>query len=471
MTIQQALRLALQHQQSGQLEQAESICRQILAVRRDDPQTLNVYAIIAFQSNRIDLAEKLIRGAIRGNPGSAGFHTNLGRILAGSRRLDEAIAAYQSAIELDPLAADAMNNLGNALRARGQLEPAMNAYRQAVQAAPGHVEAHSNLAAALEAAGHYSAATQAYRRIVELLPDSADAHVQLAMALLADGELSEGWEHYEWRLRSASAAIFKQTFPRPRINSIDDVRGKRVLLYGEQGLGDTIMFCRYATLIAQQGAEVILGVRPELKRLMSSLPGVRQVIASGDPLPKFDLHSPLMSLPHVLNTTLWTILCPVPYLSADPQLVRQWESRLASLPAGMRIGICWRGSQMQEGLHRSPPPAVVQRWVKQCNATLVSLQKDPDARIEGVVDWSHELHDFADTAALVANVDRVISIDTAVAHLAGAMGKPTALLLPDIADWRWLRDREDSPWYPTVRLLRMGSPGDWEPLVRAALGG
>jgi Flp pilus assembly protein TadD len=465
MTIQQALRLALQHLERGRSEQAESICRQILAARPNDPQTLNVYAIVAFQSNRFELAQTLIRDAIRASPSAAGFHTNLGRILAGSGRLDEAIAAYQRAIELDPNAADAMNNLGNALRARGQLEPAIAAYRQSLHVKADFVEAYSNLATALEEAGQYDQAIAAHRRVVELLPESADAHIQLAFSLLAAGELAEGWRHYEWRLRSTWAPIFKQTFHQPRIDSIDDVRGKTVLLYGEQGLGDTIMFCRYAALIAEHGARVILGVRPELKRLMQSAAGVRQVIASGDPLPAFDLHSPLMSLPGVVGTTLETIPANVPYLSAEPALMPQWRQRLESLPAAPKVGICWRGSEMREGLHRSVPADAVARLARHLGTPLVSLQNQTGERIDGVIDFSQELHDFADTAALIANLDRVITIDTAVAHLAGAMGKPTSLLLPHAADWRWMRDREDSPWYPAMRLLRQGEPGNWMPLI------
>jgi Flp pilus assembly protein TadD len=461
MTIQQALRLAFQQFQAGQLEQAESICRQILAARPDDPQTLNLYAIVAFQSNRIELAEKLSRDAILASPSDTGFHTNLGRILAVSGRLDEAIAAYRRAIELDPNAADAMNNLGNALRARGQIEQSIAAYRQALQVKANFVEAYSNLAAALEEAGQFDQAIAAHRRIVELIPGSAEAHIQLAFSLLADGQLAEGWRQYEWRLRSTSAAIFKQAFPQPRIHSIDDVRGKTVLLYGEQGLGDAIMFCRYASLIAEHGAHVILGVRPELKRLMRSVPGVRQVIASGEPLPEFDLHSPLMSLPAVLETTLDTIPATVPYLFAEPDLASQWRRRVDALPAGPKTGICSRASETREGLHRSLPADAVARLARHLGTPLISLQKQAGEGIDGLVDVSDELDDFADTAALIANLDRVISVDTAVAHLAGAMGKPTMLLLPHVADWRWMRDREDSPWYPTIRLLRQPEPGDW----------
>jgi hypothetical protein len=321
--------------------------------------------------------------------------------------------------------------------------------------------------------GRYEEAMPCLERAIGLRPDLAIIHWNRAIALLLEGRLTEGWAEAEWRF--AYTPALRRDFPQPAWDGRSDLAGRTILLHAEQGLGDAIQFCRYAPMVAARGGgdRVVLECQPELAALLTTAPGVAQVVRRGDPLPPFELHCPLLSLPHRFGTTLATIPAAVPYLTPDPDKVRAWQSRLAADGPGRKVGLAWAGSpghandrQRSCRLSDFAPLANVP------GVTFYSLQLGPTGEQATnpppglrLLDPTADLRNFADTAALVANLDLVISVDTAVVHLAGALAKPTWVLLPFNPDWRWLRDREDSPWYPTMRLFRQSERGNWKSTI------
>jgi hypothetical protein len=362
-------------------------------------------------------------------------YNNLGATLRLQGNLDEAVASYQNALQIKPDFAAAMNNLGTALRDKGDLDDAMSWYRKAIQ----------------------------------LTPDFADAHWNLSFALLLAGLFQEGWQEYEWIWKLKKP---KYRLPQPLWDGAD-IRGKRILLYAEQGFGDVIQFVRYAPMVKGKGAEVILGCQKELKVLLKSVVGVSSVVVFGEPIPQFDLQCPLPSLPRLFSTTVDSIPSQVPYMHADIQSVSDWRHRLGIDTSSLNIGLVWAGSPGHlNDRNRSCMPDLFLSIARMEGLRLFSLQKEiPDRWASGsatemnLVDYMEEIEDFSDTAGIIMNLDLVITVDTAVAHLAGALGKPVWTLLPFAPDWRWMLNRDDSPWYPTMRLFRQPSPGDWESVI------
>ncbi len=282
------------------------------------------------------------------------------------------------------------------------------------------------------------------------------------------------WDEYEWRWQTRQKHA-RRGFKRPLLTRLDDLAGKAVLLHAEQGFGDTIQFCRYAPLVAPRAARVILEVQPPLHGLMSGLPGVAQTVARGEALPEFDLHCPLLTLPRLFGTTLATIPADVAYLHARPQAAAEWGARLGARDRP-RIGIAWAGSATQKNdLNRSVPLGALLPLFD-LDLTLVSLQRELREgeaellRQRGIVHFGEGLRDFSDTAALIMNLDLVIAVDTAVAHLTGALGKPLWAMVARVPDWRWLLDREDSPWYPTARLFRQDDSNSWDKAIARVKG-
>ncbi|MFL6727777.1 MAG: tetratricopeptide repeat protein, partial [Sphingomicrobium sp.] len=364
-------------------------------------------------------------------------------------------------------------NLGCAFHNDQRRAEATESFRTAIRLKADFADAYSNLGVVLRELGDRDAAFVACRRALELSPDDPDCRTNLWHLLLLTGQLEEGWREYEWRLKQKKAAIRLRDFTQPLWRG--EALGERVLLlHAEQGLGDTIQFCRYVPIAAER-ARVVLVAPPALVRLLSGLEGVQRVIASGDKLPHYDVQRPLMSLPRVFGTTLDTIPAKIPYLRAEPARAAAWRQRLIGLD-GLRIGLVWAGlirpheptaNLRSTTLERLAPLAAIP------GTTFISLQKgDAAAEIRSlppglvVHDWTAELDDFSETAALIDNLDLIVSVDTSVAHLAGALGKPVWLLARSDACWRWLLDRQDSPWYPTLRLFRQPSFGDWDGVVR-----
>jgi Flp pilus assembly protein TadD len=477
----------------------------------DSLQTIFAKAVNRHESGRFAEAEDLYRSAIRINPNEVEPHYNLGVALAQLGRRQEAISAWRDALAIRPHYPRALNNLGMTLAELGQLGDAETALRTAVGTAPEISEIHSNLAGVLCQQGQWAEAeaefhralalhpafpdayntmgtmlaeqrklTQAiiaYRRALHLDPQHAKAHFNLSLALLASGNLSEGWAEHEWRWKGGARSLTARNFPRPAWQG-EDLQGRRILLHGEQGFGDSLQFVRFAALIKARGAHVILEVPEALTRLLVTVDGVDEIVAKGRPLPRFDYHLPLLSAPYRLDIGLDGIPAAIPYLTIDRVQSDIWRERLESF-ARPWIGLVWAGDSrpddpLANAIDRRRSIALTQLTplLSVPDVTFVSLQKGPPAaQIASLpetlrpVDWTTELTDFADTAALTDCLDLVITVDTAVAHLAGALGKPLWIASRFDGCWRWLEGRDDSPWYPTARLFRQSEPATWGSVI------
>ena len=380
----------------------------------------------------------------------------------------QASASYALALSIEPENAEIANNLGVALWTQDRLDEAVVAFCRTIQLQPDFAEANNNLGTALRDLGRMAEAEACFATAIRLRPDYALAHNNYGMALLGRGEFGAGWAEYEWRWQIPGLVRPGDRFGRPQWQG-EEADGRRLLVHAEQGLGDTLQFCRYGALAANAGLEVSLVVPPTLVRLLRSLPGVGQVLAPSDELPLFDLVCPMLSLPLAFGTTVTTVPDMVPYLQADEADSATWAKRLDAMAGPtLRVGIAWAGNtQLAADRRRSMPPEFFEVLAEIDGVQLVSLQKDgPAAPAElKLIDWMHLVGDLADTAALVANLDLVIAVDSAPAHLAAAMGKPVWLLDRFDCCWRWLSGRTDSPWYPTLRLYRQSQPGDWEGVI------
>jgi hypothetical protein len=398
-------------------------------------------------------------------------HYNLGNLFEKQGDREEAAASYRRAISLKPDLYDAHNNLGAILLWTDHLAEAHASFEQAVALKPEHAEAHHNLSTALAELGRHDAALASCRRALALDPTHAHANFSEALLLLAGGDLLEGFEKYEWRWRLGT--LVPRDACAPLWNG-EDLEGRTILLHAEQGIGDTIHALRYVPLIAARGARVILEVPQQLVRLARRLAVHAQVVAAGEATPHYDLHCPLMALPRAFATTLEMIPANVPYLGADPDAVARWSSIVSG--SSPKVGIAWAGNpqhradaQRSIAIERLLLPLLRVGGVRAFSLQVGERAADLARLPEGLVhDLSPQLCHFAETAAAIANLDLVITVDTALAHLAGALGKPTGLLLHARPDWRWLRDRDDSPWYPTARLFRQPARGDWDGVVLRA---
>jgi hypothetical protein len=330
------------------------------------------------------------------------------------------------------------------------------------------------LGTALHGEGRLGEALAAFDRAIALRPDFAEAHVNGALVRLLVGDFENGWRGHEWRWHDAQLNWTARGFAAPRWDGSAPLAGRRLLLHSEQGFGDTLQLCRFVPLLAQAGAFVIVEVQPGLFPLLQNLPGAGQVIRTGDVLPDVDLQCPLGSLPFLLQVRLDTIPASIPYLQADPQRAAHWERRLGRRSGRIRVGVVWSGNPLHaRDRERSIEFSTLQLAFKDRDLDLVSLHPIlRDGELQALAAdrrWVHfgmDLQDFADTAALASRLDLVLAVDTSVAHLAGALGLPLWVMLPWIPDFRWLLDREDSPWYPTARLFRQPARGDWDSVLR-----
>jgi tetratricopeptide (TPR) repeat protein len=397
---------------------------------------------------------------------------NRGNTLQTLRRPDEALASYDRALAIRPAYAEALYNRGNVLRDLRRPDDALASFDQALSIDPRHVDAHNNRGIVLRDLDRPHEALASYDRALSLDPGYAEAHSNRSCLALLLGDFERGWEEFEWRWRVPDFAPWRRDFAQPLWRGDAPLQGRTILLHAEQGFGDAIQFVRYVPLVAAKGARVVLEVPPPLKALLSELAGAALVVGRGEELPAFDCHSPLLSLPLAFKTRLETIPATVPYLSAAQDRVLNWKSRLPQ--TGLRrVGIAWAGNSNFKGDQtRSIGLARLAPLLAVAGAQLVSLQKDlrdGDRDIlrsnPQIIHLGDAINDFADTAAVMAELDLVISSDTSVAHLAGALGKPVWVLLQYVADWRWLRERSDNPWYPTARLFRQPRIDDWESVV------
>lgn len=388
-----------------------------------------------------------------------------GAALHDSGRYDDALSLYDEAVGRWPTLALLWNNRGNTLLEMGFFEQAAKSYQQALQLAPTLHDSRVALATCLQSQGKIHEALVACAQVLKAAPDHAEAHWNYSLLLLLQGNYATGFREYEWRWRKRRFTSPLRDFTEPRWHG-GSLTGKTILIYAEQGLGDTIQFCRYLPLLMEQGAQVLFECHRPLKALMQTLGDGITVSAFEEQLPYYDCQAPLLSLPFLMNSTLETIPTVVPYLQPPVERLLFWQSVLPAC-IGRRVGLCWSGKRYPDP-GRSCQPEMLAPLGTVAGVEYLSLQVD----LEGVkppfplVDLTMLVQDFADTAALMAQLDLVITIDTAVAHLAGALGKETWLLVPFAPDWRWGLQREDCPWYPSMRLFRQQEPGDWEPVMR-----
>jgi tetratricopeptide (TPR) repeat protein len=463
----------------GQLEDAVRSYRRAVALRPEYTEAhFNLASALEASGQPAD-AIASYRHVLKLQPDYAAAHNNLGALLEAAGDTTGAIASYGHALRLKPDFAEAHNNLGNALQAEGRLEDALTSYRQALDCRPGYVDARVNRGNALQAAGRLDEAVAGYREVLALDPASASAAWNLAFALLLQGDYAAGWPLYEARWRVLGRHSATRDWAAPRWSGAEPLSGRTLLLHHEQGLGDTLQMLRYVPLLSARGARVVLEMPAPLARIAATVPGDPSVVLQGDALPAFDLHCPMMSLPLAFATTLDRIPASIPYLSASAAAQAAWQQRLGRRTRP-RIGLAWSGAPGHSNDRQRSLPLAHLVPLLAADADFVSLQKeyrDADrpllADLPNLRDVAAELGDFADTAGLITELDLVITVDTSVAHLAGALGKPVWLLLPFAPDYRWLLGREDSPWYPTIRLFRQPAFGDWASVirgVRVALG-
>ena len=408
---------------------------------------------------------------------------NRGIALRALKRHHEALASFDAALAIRSDSADAFNNRGNVLGDLHRYDAALASFDHAISLNPLCGTAHSNRGNALEALGRHAEALRAYADAQRIMPHDADAHWNESLCRLLIGDYAKGWEKYEWRWRTGTYAQGLQPSVEGRLwLGHESLAGKTILLHAEGGFGDTLQFCRFAAPVATHGARVVIEVQPELRRLMSTLDGPHEVITQGQPRPPHDFHCPLMSLPLALKTSLDSIPTQLPYLSANPALAERWRARLDCSDARrLRIGLAWAGNPRlgnatshEMDKRRSMPFEHYAPLLQIPGIDFYSLQKGEAAVAQladsplrtRLVDPSREFADFADTAAFVAHLDLVISVDTSIVHLAASTGKPVWLLNRYDTCWRWLRQRADSPWYPhVVRIFRQRRAGDWDAVI------
>ena len=417
-----------------------------------------VRTILGRQAEARDAYEQ----ALQLRPSYAEAHNNLAILEQIQGEPKAAACHYRKAIRSRPDYKDPYYNLGMLLQDQGMPEAALPLYEELLSRYPGHADGHNNRGNALLALNRVREARASYQAAIELQRNHAEAHWNLALLYLLTGDYANGWREYDWRLLRDPAAIpdFKQPFWDGA-----GFTGKTLLIHAEQGLGDTIQFVRYARMAKQRGGTVFFLSPKPLAGLVSGCAGIDEVFGERAELPAFDYHAPLMSLPRILGSG-GDIPSLIPYLRPERALVHQWGQVLnarCSTPHDRRIGLAWRGnSNHRNDRNRSAPDWLVERLGSPAGITFFSLQKDGRAIPGNLVPLGEELTDFSDTAAVMANLDLVVSVDTAVAHLAGALGRRAWTLLAYAPDWRWLLDRADTPWYPSMHLIRQQSRGDWE---------
>lgn len=466
MTDRERLEMGLTHHRAGRLPEAEAIYRQVLAEQPNHPEALQLLAGVVTQAGQYDTAVDLLKKAIQANPNVALYHGNIGSLYLKTQRLGESVAALERALQLDPNLLPAYYNLGSALSDKGEFDRAVAVLRKGISLNPNWPELHNIVGTVLRNWGKCDEALAAFRQSVALQPDYAEGHWNLGRTLLLLGDYRNGWAEYDWR-RKMPEIVPPRNIVQPQWDG-QTLQGKTILLHHEQGFGDTLQFIRYAPLVAKRGGKVIVECPLELAAILRGVEGIGRIITRGDSWPSFDVQSLIVSLPMRFGTTLETIPSP-PYLSVRPDRVAAWRARLGEPDGRRRVGLVWAGRPEHNNdrwrsmrLDQFAPLAEVK------SARFYSLQKGPAAGQAAspppgmdFVDWTGDLHDFVETAALIANLDLVICVDTSIAHLSGAMGRPAWVLVPFAPDWRWMLSRTDTPWYPMMRLYRQSKLGDW----------
>ncbi len=454
----------------GKLDDSVAAFRRALAIK---PDHVSAHVNLGNALKRQGMLEDAVASYGRALEIDADFadaHNGLGVARMGQGKMEDSAACFRRTLELNPHHAEALNNLGNILRSEDQLEAAVTMLHRALEANPGLIEGHINLGNTLKSQGNMGDAEASFKRALEIDPANAEAHWNYSQVLLLMGRYTEGWAEYEWRTKCEEFSSMQWDYGRPRWDG-SNLDGKTILLSDEQGLGDTFMFFRYVPTVAAFGGRVIVKCHESLKRLLEPTLGVDRVVTTIDDDVHFDLHAPLHSLPHIFHTDAESIPDAVPYLKVTPDLNEKWAKRLGPWE-DFRVGIVWAGNPHQKAdRNRSMDPSHFRPLTKIPGVSVYSLQfgKDGEAsKVFGdrITDLGPDLTPFTEAAAAMNNLDLVVSVDTSSAHLAGALARPVWTLLPFVPDWRWLLDRGDSPWYPTMRLFRQTAPGDWQGVFR-----
>ncbi len=470
----------------GQFIDAEGCLREAIRFRPDYADALNNLGTAIWRQGRLLEAEDYYRRALQLNPNDFAILNNLGNILWDQRRLEEASQHYTRALQLQPDSSATRMNLGVLLSDLGRYDEAIACIQESLRLRPDSHEALDNLGSTLARQGKWDAALDLYEQALRLKPDYPEAHRNRSFAWLAQGDFERGWPEYEWRLKCRKHR--GMAVRRPRWNG-DHLAGKTILLHGEQGLGDSLQFIRFAALVKRFGGPQVLFYSPApLARLIGSCPGVDGVVTDGYDVPDFDVHAPLMSLPAILGTTLATLPKTVPYLSADRGTIEKWRPIVDKAlvrddgcqAPRLRIGIAWQGNPLNRvDRWRSYPLAHLAPLAGVPGVALMSLQRGDGtdqlqelagrfsvADLNGDRQSVDDDRDFLDTAAVMSQLDLVVTPETAVAHLAGSLGVPVWVALSHISDWRWELERDRSPWYPTMRLFRQSTARNWDEVFR-----
>lgn len=467
-SVEAHLHLASVEEQAGNLQAACASYQRALELQPDSPELHCHLARVLGQNGAHESAAELYQRALVIDPNRYEIYNDLGLVLTNLGNFGAAIESFKRSLRLNPRCAKTIAGLGYLFERKGDLISAADAYRDAIKLDPQLWPAYTDLGFILFGLGEVNEAAEWFNRLRALRPDSAEATANLGLIHLLQGNMAAGWPEFESRWKVGVGDDRK--LPQRQWRG-EPLAGERILLHAEQGFGDTLQFARYVPLILARGADVLLEVQPGLHRLLSHTFGRARVISRGDALPEFSWQCSLLSLPLAFGTELATIPAETPYVYPDPIQVEAWRQRLAGNTR--RIGLVWGGNpSMQRDRLRSIPLELLLPLIKVPGTTFYSLQAGPGSEQlrhlppdSPLIDLAPELKDFADTAAIVANLDLVISVDTSVAHLAGAMGKPLWVLVNKGCDWRWFLEREDSPWYPTARLFRQPAYGDWHPVV------
>ncbi|WP_116140099.1 tetratricopeptide repeat protein [Trinickia diaoshuihuensis] len=456
----------------GRNEEAMARCDRVLSIDPRHARALACRGNTLLHLKRYDAAIASYDQALTIDPKSAEVLCNKGTALRYLKRFDDSLANYDAALALNEAFAQAWMNRGSVLQNLHRYDEARVSFDRAMQLRPDHATTWFNRGNLDYEMGDHDGALSAYDRAIAIDPEYAEAHFARASLYLAQGDFERGWPEYEWRLKDATLARHYRAFTRPLWRGDEPLAGKTILLHAEQGFGDTLQFCRFAHDVAALGARVVLEVPPALHELMTSLDVPAQVIMRGDPLPPFDYHCPLLSLPFALRVDPLRMAARTPYLHADPQRVEAWSQVLGERRR-LRIGIAWSGNPEHRNDHNRSLSLQALSALFDVDAEWISLQKgvreDDEAWLDRVPlkRFDDDFADFADTAALMASLDLVIAVDTSVAHLAGALGREVWILLSNPPEWRWMRGREDTPWYPGARLFVQPAPGDWTRVIEA----
>jgi Flp pilus assembly protein TadD len=456
-TIAEAYQLATAHHRAGQLREAERIYRQILAAQPNHAEAMHHLGLLAHAAGASDAAVEMVGRSIQIAPGVGYFYRNFGEVLRGAGEFEKALEAYRKSIQLSGEDGSIRQGIGRCLEEMDRVQEAIGEYQRAIELRPDLAMAHFNLGVAVEKLGRFREAIGHFEKAIALRPDYALARTARATGLLRLGEFEEGLKEYEarWGLEWMKD---RRPVAGKAVWDGSELDGKTILVRGEQGMGDVIHAARYLKVVAQRGGRVLVEVHGPLVRLMRSVEGVSEAVAIGQALPEFDVQVGMMSLPGILGTRMEAIGAEIPYVRTNEAAREEGQ---------LRVGVCWAGSANPLARHRAVPAELIGKLVEVNGVEFWSLQKERAGALPmAMIDPMADVKGFSDTAEVIAKLDLVISVDTAVAHLAGAMGKKTWVLLASVADWRWFVDREDSAWYPTMKLYRQKVRGEWGEVIQ-----